>query len=77
MIRKRTPTIEDIRADYGINFLGKLQHYVILRKSLRVTQWDMACKIEVSLRTIQNFEAYKCKDYFILYAYVRILESLR
>ena len=76
MIRKKTTNIKEIRIDYELNFCGKVQDYVIMRKNLRVTQFDMSCEIGVSLRTIQNFESYKCMDYFILYAYKRILNEL-
>ena len=65
--------IEQVKARYEIIFLGKVQDCVIKRKNLGVTQFQIAYKIGVSLSTIQNFEKYKCKDGFLIFAYNNLL----
>lgn len=64
---------QQLRFDYEINFFSQVQNLTIKRKNLRVNQSIMAFKTGVSLRTIQNFENYKCKNAYLLYAYKQIL----
>jgi predicted transcriptional regulator len=65
--------LEHIKADYEILFCGKVQDFVIKRKNLGITQFQMARKLGKSLSTIQNFERYGCKDAFLLFGYKKIL----
>lgn len=65
--------IEEIKANYELLFCGKVQDCVIKRKNLGVTQFQIAYKIGVSLATIQNFESYKCKNGYLIYAYKKLL----
>ena len=69
--------LEDIKAHYEMLFCGYVQDLVIKRKKLGVTQFQMSYKLDKSLATIQNFESYKCKDYFILFAYKKLLCNLK
>jgi len=45
-----------------------------MRKNLRINQSKMAFYCSVSLKTIQNFENYKSKDAFLLYAYKEVFK---
>ena len=60
--------------NYEILFCGKVQDLVIMRKNLRINQSKMAFYCSVSLKTIQNFENYKSKDAFLLYAYKEVFK---
>lgn len=64
---------QQLRFDYEINFFSQVQNLTIKRKNLCINQSMIAFKTGVSLRTIQNFENYKCKDAYLLYAYKQIL----
>lgn len=68
--------IEQIKANYEILFCGKVQDCVIKRKNLGVTQFQIAHKIGVSVATIQNFESYKSKNGYLIYAYNKILNTM-
>lgn len=66
---------QQLRAKYDLRFFGLVQDLVIKRKFLRVNQNKMSVLCGVSLRTIQNFENYRCKDYFLIFAYREILNN--
>jgi len=70
-------TIEnhELKDEYLALFCIKVQDLVIRRNILRVTQSQMAYKCKVSLKTIQNFENYRCTDAYLIFAYKRILEK--
>ena len=67
--------LEDIKAHYEMLFCGHVQDLVIKRKKLGITQLQMSYKLKKSLATIQNFETYKCKDYFLVFAYKKLLTN--
>jgi len=64
--------LEEIRINYDANFLNDVQNVVYMRKNLRISQSRMAFILKCSLKTIQNFEAYKCYNYFFIFAYKEI-----
>lgn len=64
---------EQLKANYEMLFFGKVQDLVIMRRNLLINQSRMAYYCGVSLKTIQNFENYKCKDSFIKYVYEQVL----
>lgn len=67
--------LQRVTANYELLFYGNVQDLVIMRKNLRISQEQMALKLNKSLKTIQNFEAYKCKDYFLIFAYKEIFKQ--
>lgn len=66
---------EQLRFNYDALFYSKVQNLVEIRKTLRISQSMVAFRCGVSLRTIQNFENYKCKDAYLLFAYKQILKQ--
>ena len=67
--------IQDIESNYELKFNGNVQDLVLMRKNLHISQMEMSRIICKSLKTIQNFESYRCKDYFLIFAYKEILKK--
>lgn len=67
--------LQEISFYYDVKFFSKVQELTERRKNLRVTQFQIAHKLDKSLKTIQNFEALKCKDYFLVFAYTKLLKK--
>lgn len=61
--------------EYDSIFYNRVQNLVIKRKNLGINQSKMSFYTKKSLGTIQNFENYKCKDSFLLFAYKKILDN--
>ena len=61
--------LQTIEADYELIWCSKVQNAVLKRKKLGITQFQIAYRLGKSVSTIQNFENYKCKDGFLIYAY--------
>lgn len=66
---------QELRFNYEIKFYSQVQNLVITRKNMRINQNTMSVKSGVSLRTIQNFENYRCLNAYLLYAYKKILKT--
>ena len=64
---------EVLRTEYMARFLTMSQELIEKRKNLRINQNTIACKIGVSLKTVQNFESFKCFDYYLIFAYKKLL----
>ena len=65
--------LQTIEANYELIFCSKVQKCIEIRKNLGITQSQIAFKLKKSLSTIQNFESFKCKDGFLIYAYKQLL----
>ena len=48
-----------MKEDFEIQAMARVQDFVEKRKDLRINQIEIAFKLKVSLKTIQNFENYK------------------
>jgi hypothetical protein len=66
--------INEIFEQYKWNFWVEVDSLVQLRRQ-KFTQTEMAQKLDVSLKTIQNFENYKCLEGYLLYGYKKILTA--
>lgn len=64
-----------LKTNYAALFCHHVQSLVFRRNNLRISQQHMAHKIGVSLRTIQNFENYKCQDAYLIWAYKQIFNK--
>lgn len=64
-----------LKSNYVSLFYHHVQYLVYKRKSLRLSQSRMAYEAQVSLRTVQNFENYKCHDAYLIYAYKQIFKE--
>lgn len=63
-----------IRADFEFDFCMKAQP-LIRQRAQKFTQSQMAGKLGVSLRTIQNFEKYRTTDAYLIYGYRKVLRG--
>jgi DNA-binding XRE family transcriptional regulator len=66
---------QQLKNNYTLKFYKDVQNLTYKRKSLGINQNIMSVKIGVSVKTIQNFENYKCMDYFLIYSYTQILSK--
>ena len=64
---------QQIRIEYDLKFCKLVQDLTIKRKELQVNQNTMAVKCNVSIRKIQLFENFKSTDYFLVFAYRKLL----
>ena len=64
---------QQIRMEYDMKFCKLVQDLTIKRKKLQVNQNTMAVKCNVSIRKIQLFENFKSTDYFLVFAYRKLL----
>lgn len=67
--------IESVKADFELHWCGKVQDLTTLRKS-KMSQSEMSELAGRSLKTIQRFENYKCKDAELMFVYNRLLRNL-
>ena len=65
--------MQNIKDEYIVRFMQQVQFLVAQRKEQNFTQNDMAVILGVSLKTIQNFENYRCFDGFLIFGYKKIL----
>lgn len=63
---------QDLIIEYDLKWCNKVQYLACKRAEL-FTQEDMAKFTNKSLRTIQKFENYKCKDHFIMFVYETLI----
>lgn len=63
-----------LREEYDLLFMEKVQRLTI-RRTQKFTQEFMSKELNVSLRTIQNFEAYKSFNAYLLFGYQKILSA--
>jgi len=63
---------EELIIEYDLKWCNKVQKLAVKRAEL-FTQEHMAKFTNKSLRTIQKFESYKCKDHFIMFVYQKLL----
>lgn len=66
---------QTLRNNYQLLFCLKVQNLISMRKNLRISQSRISFLTGKSLKTIQNFENYKCNDAFLLYSYKQILKD--
>jgi DNA-binding XRE family transcriptional regulator len=59
--------MQNIKDEYIVRFMQQVQFLVAQRKEQNFTQNDMAVMLGVSLKTIQNFENYRCFDGFLIF----------
>lgn len=64
--------VNDFKIDFEMYWCGKVQDLTELRRS-KMTQSEMAFISGRSLKTIQRFENYNCKDAELMYIYKHIL----
>lgn len=67
------PNAEQIKYNYELRLLGKMQELIEKRVNFGVSQSQMAQRTGKSLRSIQRFENYDSLDAFLVYAYNQIL----
>jgi DNA-binding XRE family transcriptional regulator len=65
----------DLKLKYDSYLLSETQSVVQMRKMLRIKQSNMAHLCGVSLKTIQNFEAFKILNPFLVFAYKQIIRE--
>ena len=63
----------DLKTDFEAMYLSKVQELTQLRRS-QMTQQKISDLTRVSLKTIQRFENYKFKSFYLMYAYKRLLK---
>jgi hypothetical protein len=66
--------IEVIKADFMLHWCGKVQDLTILRRT-KMSQQEMSDLTDRSIKTIQRFENYKCKDAELMFLYKEILTA--
>lgn len=64
--------VETLKVDFELRWCSKVQALTELRRT-KMSQSDMAFLTGRSLKTIQRFEQYKCKDSELVYLYKQIL----
>jgi DNA-binding XRE family transcriptional regulator len=64
----------DLKLKYDSYLLSETQSVVQMRKMLRIKQSNMAHLCGVSLKTIQNFEAFKILNPYLVFAYKQIIK---
>jgi DNA-binding XRE family transcriptional regulator len=64
-----------MKEDFEIQAMANVQDLVEKRKILRINQIEMAFKLRVSLKTIQNFENYKSlNNAYLFWGYENLLQ---
>lgn len=58
---------------YAIRFEEKRQTLVNIRKHLRIPQTEISRLSGLTLRTIQNWEAGRSMDYYLIFCYQQII----
>lgn len=71
----KTIDIQQINTKYSVLFYSDVQELVEIRKNMHIKQSEMSFYCKVSLRTIQNFENYNCRNHKILFIYKEILNE--
>lgn len=64
--------VNNFKIDFEMYWCGKVQDLVELRRT-KLSQSEMAVLTGRSLKTIQRFENYNCKDSELMYIYKHIL----
>ena len=64
--------VKNFKIDFEMYWCGKVQDLVELRRT-KLSQSEMAVLTGRSLKTIQRFENYNCKDAELMYIYKHIL----
>jgi DNA-binding XRE family transcriptional regulator len=65
-----------MKEDFEIQAMTKVQDLIVKRKDLRINQIELAFRLGVSLKTIQNFENYKSlNSAYLFYGYETILNN--
>ena len=63
-----------MKEDFEIQAMARVQDFVEKRKDLRINQIEIAFKLKVSLKTIQNFENYKSlNNAYLFWGYENLL----
>jgi DNA-binding transcriptional regulator YiaG len=65
--------MEELKTEYFACFSQQVTELTLQRKAQNITQSEMAHRLGVSLRTVQNFENYRCENYYLIFGYKRIL----
>lgn len=66
--------VECFKFDFEMYWCGKVQQLTALRRT-KMSQSDMAHLTGRSIKTIQRFEQYKCKDAELMFLYKKILNA--
>lgn len=67
-------TLEILETEFEMLWCSKVQALTELRRS-KMSQSQMAAMTGRSLKTIQRFENYKCKDAVLVFLYRNILKN--
>ena len=64
---------ESMKYNYTLAMCSKIQE-LSAKRAQKFTQVEMAHKLDVSLKTIQNFEAFRTFDSWMIWGYREILK---
>ena len=65
-----------IKEQYELDVYGEIQYLTQVRVKTKMSQQELANKLNVNIKTIQRFESYNSKSGYLIFGYKQILNEI-